>query len=150
MDHFWFIYGAVFLDNLFLQSYFPQKLIACPSFAYISDFVCILAKRYCKPFMTSAYTLPGKSKKKKKFAVKLVTRKRKHFWVPYYIIDIPIYLNIRLMTKIYLQIWKLLFGFIYPKMLSFKGIYFTFFTLSFNLFKYSFKPWPQIYSNICL
>ena len=74
--------------------------------------------------MTSAYTLLGQSKKTKKFAVKLLTRKRKHFGVPYYIIDIPIYLNICLMITIYLQKLKFLFGSIYPKMSSFKGIYF--------------------------
>ena len=36
--------------------------MSCPYFAYPSDFVCILAMRYAKPFMTSAYTLPAKSK----------------------------------------------------------------------------------------
>ena len=37
--------------------------------------------RCCKPFLTSTYPLPGKSKITKKFAVKLVTTKRKHFGV---------------------------------------------------------------------
>ena len=61
VDHFRFIYGAVFIDNLCLYSYLSQKFIACPCFTCIYDCVCILATRYCKPFMTSENTLSGKS-----------------------------------------------------------------------------------------
>ena len=81
MHHFWLIYGAIFIDNLCLYSNFSQKKIACPYFTCISDFVCILAMRYCRPFMTSAHTLLGKRKKPKKFAIKLVTTKGKHFGI---------------------------------------------------------------------
>ena len=78
MDHFWLIYVAVFIDEMFLYSYVYKKN-ACPYFTCISDFVGILATRYCKPFMTSAYNLSGKSKQLKKLAVKLVTTKKETF-----------------------------------------------------------------------
>ena len=61
MDNLWFIYDAVFIDNLKLYSKFSQNLIAYTNFTCISDFVNILAKRYCKSFMASAYALLGKS-----------------------------------------------------------------------------------------
>ena len=56
------------------QIYLKNKL-------HVHTLHTFLAMQYCQPFMTSAFTLPGKSKKPKKVAVKLVSTKSKHFGV---------------------------------------------------------------------
>ena len=80
----WTIFGSSMVQFFLLITCFcthmSLKKIACPYFTCISDFVSILATRYCKPFLTSAYTLSGKSKQLKKLAVKLVTTKKETFW----------------------------------------------------------------------
>ena len=60
---------------------FLSKINFMPILSIHSYFVFILVTQYCKPFMTSAYNLPGKSEKPKKFAVKLIITKRNHFGV---------------------------------------------------------------------
>ena len=57
MDLFWFIYGSVFIDKLFVYSNFSQRKIVFPYLTCICDFVCILAMRYCISIMASVYTL---------------------------------------------------------------------------------------------
>ena len=84
-DHFRFIYGALFLDSLCLYSYFSHKLTLYPYFTIISDFLAILALRYCKSFMAYACTLEGRSKILTNSNIKLVTTKRKPFGYPTYV-----------------------------------------------------------------
>ena len=55
--HLWVIYVAVFIDSLCLFLYFSQKWVARSYLTYISDFVAILALRYCQSFIASACTL---------------------------------------------------------------------------------------------
>ena len=65
-DHFWLIFGAVFIDNLCLYLYFSQKSNFKTIFKDFFDIVAILPLQYCKSVMASACTLDGRILKKPK------------------------------------------------------------------------------------